>query len=374
MINKLKKILIIFLVFIISQNYIYAKEDEYFNKLDGYVNEIEKHLENNSVENLDLNLIKNDLIKGNGINKKHVFTSISLNIVKEIRNCIKGYSVVFIIILFVNLINALNDFNNQSIKKISSIVILLVVSQNILTGYIDILNTFKKTVEMFNVIMQISIPFITTLSALSLNVSSVKITMPSLLFMSQLSMIIANKIISPLSTLSIVIGTVTYINSQNMLKNFSKFLNKFAFTSLAAIFSIFLCILSLEGNISGSLDTLAGKTARVATNTIPVVGKFVAESLGAVVASCNLIKQVAGTITLIVMIIFLITPLIKILISILVLSFFESIVSQIEGDFKVSSLFAKFKDAYTLLASVLVLTFTLLTISTGIMIKMSVNI
>ena len=367
-------IMIILVILLFQPKSIYAKEEDITKKLDLFVNEIDKHLKENEVENIDLYTLKEDLLKGKGLNKKSILDSLSFNIVKEIRNVVKGYAVVFIIIIFVNLINALNDFNNESIKKISSIVILVVISQNILTNYIDILNTFKKTVEMFNVIMQISIPFITTLSALSLNVSSAKITMPSLLFMSQISMQIANKIICPLSTLSIVIGTVTYINSQNMLKNFSKFLNKFAFTSLSAIFSIFLCILSLEGNISGSLDTIAGKTARVATNTIPVVGKFVAESLGAIVASCNLIKQVAGTLSLLVMVIFLISPLIKILISIFVLSFFESIISQIESDFKVSELFTKFKDAYTLLASVLVLTFTLLTISTGIMIKMSVNI
>lgn len=359
---KIYKVILVILLLVTLKENIYGEEN-----LENYLKEMKGYLKENNIQSLDIENLSDNLLEGKGIDYTNFFEIFF----KEIHKELKSYIGIFAVIFLINLINMLSDFKGSEIRKISSIVILIIISQRILVCYIDILKTFGKTIEILNNIMQITVPFITILNTLTKHINFAKKTMPIVLLMSQATMVIANKIIIPISTFSIILGVVTYINENNIFKKFSKSLNKFSFSLLAIIFSIFICILSLEGNMAVNVDNIFLKTVKVATNTIPVVGKYVTDTLGMVTTSFSLIKSIIGTIAFVTMFFILITPIIKITISIILLTIFENLLIQVEGEFNVSSLFNKFKDAYVLLASVLVLTVITFTISIGIMITIT---
>lgn len=359
---KVYKVVILIFLLITLREKIYAEEN-----LENYLKEMNLYLKENNIEGLDIEDLSNSMLKGEKLEFKKIYKIFF----KEIQKELKTYVAIFAIIFLINLINILAEFKGNEIRKISSMVILIIISQKILICYTDVLKSFEKTIEGLNAVMQITIPFITILNGLTKHINFAKRTMPIVLIMSQVAMVIANKIIIPISTFSIILGVITYINENNMLKKFSKSLNKLSFTALAIIFSLFICILTIEGNISVNIDNIFMKTARVATNTIPVVGKYITDSLGAITSSFSLIKNIIGSIAFVVMFLILITPIIKICISIVLLSIFENLLFQVEGEFNVSSLFNKFKDAYILLASVLVFTIVTFTISIGIMITIT---
>lgn len=359
---KIYKVIFFFILIFTLKEKIYAEEN-----LQKYVVEMKTYLNENNIDSIDVEKLSDDLLNGKGISVE----KIPKIFLKEIQKEIRSYVGIFAIIFLINVLNMLVEFKGNEIRKISSIIILIIISQKILVCYIDVLKSFGKTIDMLNTIMQITIPFITILNFLTRHINFAKKAMPIVLLMSQITMVIANKIIIPISTFSIILGVVTYINENNILKKFSKSINKFAFTMLAVVFSLFICFLTIEGNISVNIDNIFMKTARVATNTIPVIGKYVTDTLGAVTTSFSLIKNIIGTISFVVMFLVLITPIIKITISIILLTIFENLLIQVEGEFNVSSLLNRFKDAYVLLASVLVLTIITFTISIGIMITIT---
>ena len=66
----------------------------------------------------------------------------------------------------------------------------------------------------------------------------------------------------------------------------------------------FLTILSIETNLTTSVDSLAVKTTQSAvSNFVPVVGKFFSDSFESVVGASKIISNVGGTLGIIAIIV-----------------------------------------------------------------------
>ena len=76
-----KKITLVFLLFLIFINFNYAEDsissnvEESFG-LDSYIDEISGFIEDRGIDNIDLSTIAKELVSGNGINYKSLFSKI----------------------------------------------------------------------------------------------------------------------------------------------------------------------------------------------------------------------------------------------------------------------------------------------------------
>lgn len=92
----------------------------------------------------------------------------------------------------------------------------------------------------------------------------------------------------------------------------AKFLRSGIVWVLGVVVSIFMSVLSLEGNLTSSIDGLTIKGLKAASTTfIPVVGKALSESVSSVLGATSVIKNAIGIFGIVIVIGICALPIIK---------------------------------------------------------------
>lgn len=135
--------------------------------------------------------------------------------------------------------------------------------------------------------------------------------------------------------------------------------------------TLFVTVLSLEGSLTGTVDGVTAKTAKAAVSTvIPVVGKILGDATDAVIGCAGILKNAVGFVGIIVILGICLLPIIKLSILTIVYSLTSAICEPI-ADTKIVNLIGSIADTFkTLLAIVFCITVVLI-IGLTIVIKIS---
>ncbi|MEG0074150.1 MAG: hypothetical protein RR922_06095 [Clostridia bacterium] len=364
----LKKICIVILI-LANISHISAEEIS----IDSFVKAIDEYTKTEDI--LNIKEVAKDLEKGKGIDIKEICGKLVGSLFKEVKIAFKNMYLIFVIVIIMSIIKFMQLGEDDSVKKISYIACTMLISTVCIATFLEILKLFEARVSLLTSMLQVAVPILMTLLIVTGGISSAGIATPLILFAVQCIGAVVSNIIVPLSIISLSFNVINSVNTNINLGSLSKILNKASLWILGVMLTAFLCVFALETNISVSIDGVAGKTLQSASSAVPVVGKFVADSLGAVIGSFVVIKKVAGTLTILVILSVTMLPVFKIVSVILMFTLLISISSVVIGeDKKIIGLLEKFLDTYKLLLGVLIGIIVLFVISLAIIMNLSGNI
>lgn len=376
MMKKLLKINIILVLFFININTIVFAEDVTESVSDSlevnkYLNSFETFIDENNIEGFDIKSIYSELISGQGVNYNNIIDIFVSNLVIQVKESAKTVSTLFIIIVIMAVLSSLQLDKNSDVVKISKLIVIICVSSILLKNYIEIVNMFKDIVRILSSAMQIVSTFLTGILIASGKITSTGIIQPLLVFIASFICVVTEYIVIPFFTISIAINIVSKISDNLKLDKISEMFRKSSLYIFSSIIAIFILVLSMETTITKSIDNVYFKTTQnIVSDVIPVVGKFLSDSLDTVLGATELIGKVGGAVALITVIILVSVPLIKILIVVVLYKLLSAFSEPINEDKTISTFIDSFAKTYKDMLGILIGIIVLFVMSTGIIMGM----
>ena len=355
--NKLK-IVLITLFFIISMNNISfaSQNDENKNDLSteeyevsnetsqNYINkqlekinigQLEQELKNNELfKDLNLKQYIKDLIKGEAkLTDLINIQSLKNLILQQLSASLKVIMIIVLALLSSILKSLESSFSSGEVTKIVNYIIFITMVTLVLVNFKDVLSIAYTTVNSIISIVNILIPILLSLMVVGgLTATSATLSPVFVGGVSVINLVFKN-IIFTLITLAFCVLVVNNLSKNIKLKRFSELLKKANIVIVGAVFIIYLGLISIQGIYVTSFDKFTVKSAKFAVGSfIPVIGNFVSDSVDILLSSSLLIKNIFGSIGLILLIGICLVPIIKIFSIIIVYKIGAAIVEPIGED------------------------------------------
>lgn len=358
--------LIMIICFVLKPNILFATNVDEISKdveLNNIIDELNKY-----TEELDLRDISERLLAGESLEYDTLLEKIFTKIKETLIPSMKQILLVLVFVILTSIVKALELDKNGTITKVANMFMVFVIIFYLFGMYSEYVETVKNIVNVQSNIVQIVSPFLMSMLILTGAITTVGIVQPAILFIVQLISFSVNYIIIPLITLAIVFSIITSISDKINFEKLGSMCNKVALWINAVFLTIFLGVISLGSTVSTSVDGITIKTTQTAVSSvIPVVGKFVSDSVEFVMGATEIIAKTAGVIAVIVLIFVVVSPLIKIGITVLVTSLVTAIAESINADKGVVNLLEKFSNSFKTLLGVLISTSITFVISIAVM-------
>lgn len=347
-------------------NCVFATDTSEFTQgteLNRIIEELNKY-----AEELDLESMSDSLLEGEGIEYDTLIKKFVAVIKNVLIPSIKELLVILSFVVILSVVKAMELDKDSTISKVTNMVTVLVIIVYLLGTFSECVQMVKEVINTQSSIVQIASPFLMSLLILTGAVNTVGIIEPAVLFIVQLISFSVNYIIVPLITVSIVFGIITSISDRINFEKLAGMCNKTALWINGIFLSIFLGITSLGVTVSTSVDEITVKATQTAVSgVIPVVGKFVSESLELVMGATELISKTAGVLSLIVLVIAVIRPVIKLAVTVLGLELVGAVSESIGADKGTVTLLEKFTSVFKTLLGVVISTSITFVISIAVM-------
>ncbi len=376
--RKICKILLLFSIiyFYLNQN-ILAEETDITNQIGSsleinkYLNTFDIYLKENNIEGFNVNELYSELLQGNGIKYENILDVFVSNLLKQVKTSMKSVTTLFIVIIIMAVLSSLELDKNSDVIKITKLIVIICISSILLKNYIEIVDMFKNIVNLLGYAMQIVSTFLTGILLASGKITSTGIIQPLLLFVSSFICVITNYIVIPFFTISIAINIVSKISDNIKLDKMSTIFRKSSLYIFSSVIAIFILILSMESTVTKSIDSIYFKTTQnIVSDVVPVVGKFLSDSLETVLGATELIGKVGGAVALISIIIIVSVPLLKILIVVILYKLLSAFSEPINEDKTISDFIDGFTKVYKDMLGILTGILILFIMTTGIIMGM----
>lgn len=363
-----KIIVIIFFLVLIMKSIVYA------DVMDNVSDELNLNSLLDSLEEyapaLDIYSMEEGLKSGEGIDYGKIGNLVIDTLFKEIRTNIKTLIQVLVVIVLMAIIKSIELDSDSTISKFVNLVGFVVIVSMLLKNYIVVLESFKTAIKNTTTIVEIISPFMLAILIATGKIATSGITNTILLFVTSIIGTTINYVVIPLLTLSIVFKIITNMTDVVKLDKLGKLCNSTSILILSIIFAVFLGILELETSVTTSVDDVTVKVAQTAiSNVIPVVGKFVSDSIEVVLGATEVIGKSLGVIGVIVIVIAVISPLFKLLSYSIMYSVIEAFSEALLADSKITNVISMFKEQYKVILGILFGVMTTFIIAIGIVIS-----
>lgn len=152
-----------------------------------------------------------------------------------------------------------------------------------MTNFSSIISIIKDSIQNLVGLINSLIPILLALMTASGNVASATMVEPLIIFA---TIFIGNSITSfilPVVLVATVLGIIANLSDEIQIGKLSKFFKSGITWILGVGISIFITIISLEGNLTSNVDGLAAKGIKAAvSNGVPIVGKALGDSVDTV--------------------------------------------------------------------------------------------
>ena len=335
------KTLIILIILLLSPVTAFSEESVYIEGQDIF---------NNTVSEMTAGNFSFDI--------ENFFQSLSDMFTSQIR-ANTHYLIMFFIIGVISSVISLTDFNNKSSNEAAFFAcytlcagIALKILGNILEYAVSVVDSMADFITKLS-------PILTTLLLTSGKAASAGAFHPILSAAVFVVTLIVKKCIIPLSVYGSVLSVVSNLNDHMQISGFCKLISSVSKWILTGAFTIFAGICGIYGFAAPAIDALSAKTARFAVGTlVPVVGRFLSDSLETVVSGSQLIKNTAGSAGIFVLFSICSVPIVKISVMLLFVRFSSALIEPL-ADKKIAGLLSDIADVSTVIFG-MVLTVTIL--------------
>ena len=311
------------------------------------------------------------LVSGNGVNYQNLSDIFISNLFKQIKSSATSVTTLFVIIVVMAILTNLQLDKDSDVVKISRLIIVMCVGAILLKNYIEIVQIFNNIIKILSNSMQVVAVFLTGILVASGKITSVGIIQPLLLFVASFICVVTQYIVVPFFTISIAINIISKISTDIKLDKMSGIFRKSSLCIFSSIIAVFVLILSMETTITKSIDGIYFKTTQnIVSDVVPVVGKFLSDSLDTVLGATELIGKAGGIIALIVTILIVSVPVIKIFVVFALYKILAALSEPINEDKILSEFINGFADVYKDMLGILIGITILFVMATGIIMSM----
>ena len=371
------KILFAFCILLIFFNNIFAtskiiEETSDTLKLGSMIDSLNEYTEDSMLgSELDLGDISKNLITGKNNDYSKLVQKVIDIFAGETISVTKNAISILIIIVVMGIFSSLEIDKNSSVGKIVYLVSFLLIITILANMYGEIIKDYTKTITTLSGIMQTVTPFVMIVMVASGGIVSSNFVQPIILFIASLVGFLVNYVVIPFVTISIVMKIVSMMSSNIRLNKLGEIFSKSSLWITAVIFTIFLSVISVKGSITTSVDSAVVKTTQTAvSNFIPVVGKFVSDSLESIMGATEVIGKAAGIIGIIVMIVVSAVPVIQMLVIFVSHKVLAALSETIVDNKNIIGIIDSFADTYKVLLGILIGILALFIMSSGVIIKL----
>lgn len=180
----------------------------------------------------------------------------------------------------------------------------------------EVLTMATETIDLAADFLYGLLPLLLGFLATGGSVTSLTVAQPTLLFFITIFLGLMDRFFLPLVLILAALVIVGHLAPKYSFKELQKLIRDVILIALTFVMTIFTAILSLVGLGAGAMDGLALKTAKLAAgNFIPLVGRHISDALDSLLGASLLMKNTIGIFGVIAILVVIIVPAIKILLT-----------------------------------------------------------
>lgn len=356
-----------------SQDITKTASDMY--NLDEFIGTINSSVNENLKEDIDFKDIADQFINKNDINYTKIGTKLIGLFAKEISSTIKGAITILVIIVIMALVSNLELEKNSDISKIAHLSCYIIIATITVANFLEVVKMLKSVVNAMTTLMQVISPFLMSILIATGSITTTGMIQPLLLFLASSVGFIVAYFVIPLLCISVAFNVICSISENVKLERLGKLFSNVSIWTVGVVLTVFLGVLSLETNLSSSVDSLGVKTTQAAvSNFVPVVGKFFSDSFEVVVGATKIIGKTGGVVGIIGIIVVALVPIFKISSVMLVYMILAALAEPLLEDGLMIKYISSFADMYKTMLGILIGITILFLISTGIILNLVNNV
>ena len=263
-----------------------------------------------------------------------------LNAVKDnVFSLLASFITIMLLSMLYGLFNGITSgFAKNNTKQIVYFAIYGAIIAILSVILKDVISTTKQLVDSITTLFEIAFPILLTLVTALGGSVGMQIMQPITLVFSEVILKLINNLILPIFIATIIFTVIGNLSDSVKLEKLTKALKSVASWTLGVVFGVMTTIISLQGIVGASIDTIALRSAKFALSSyVPILGGYLSEGFDIVLAGCVLIKNSMGLAFFLLLITILIGPLVKIVLTSLLMKLVAGLVEPM-SDVKISSL------------------------------------
>jgi stage III sporulation protein AE len=300
--------------------------------------------------------------------------SIWNTIKKEVTAPIKTFVTLVGIMMLCALLNTFrSSMEDTSVTKIFSVVTVLCVCAAIIVPVAKCITESAQVIKDCSNFILSFIPVFASIVTVSGKPLSATLYSTFLFSAVQIISKLSATTLVPLLSIYLAFCLVSSISEYIKLDGLVSIIKSTVMWALGPSLTIFVALLSMQGLVTNSADTVATKTAKfVIGSTIPVVGGALSEAYNSIQGCMGLIKSTVGVFGIIACILIFLPIIIKIVLLMFSLNI-AAAVGEILGIEKVPSLLKAASTALSLILGIVICFAVLLIVSTTIMLVLGLG-
>lgn len=297
--------------------------DEVDSKINGlydYINTMKTDVE--LINELDpISYIQSYIEDGQGnISFSKVLSAAISLFFREVKAVLSlAFSIIVIGIICSLFKNIQSAFSSEGISQVafySCYALLIIILSK---TFIISLSLAKDVIVQITGFMDKVLPVLVVMLAAAGGITQAATMDPIILGATILVPKIYTNVIIPLILMTFVLQFTNNISTETKLSNLCSMMKKTTLWAQGIILTIFVGLLTIRGITSSTIDAVTLKTTKYAIdNFVPIVGKSFSDAIASMAGYSLIIKNAIGSIGLIVIILILIYPIIKIILSALI--------------------------------------------------------
>ena len=263
-------------------------------------------------------------------------------------------SIIIAISLLGSLIQYIKPTNNKGMTSLVHFVTYGVIIVLVLSQVSRLVALATNTIISIKSQMDSIFPILLTLLTAMGSTTSVSIYQPAMALLSGILLNFFTYVLLPIFIFSIIFDIVSNLSGNIKMEKFSSFLRSSYKWVMGIVFTVFTAFLSIQGLTAISVDGISIRTAKYAIKSyIPILGSYLSDGMGVILASSNLIKNTVGGAGLIMLLASLLSPLLELVLFMLVLKLTAGIIEPL-GNKQVASFISSLSKSMLLLIILLI--------------------
>ncbi len=260
--------------------------------------------------------IISSLISGEPIfDTEQIIRGVSDIFMYEIHSCIiLGAEIVTAAILIGLLKSLANSFGEKAVSNLGMIISTCFIIGLCLNNFILTFELCGNTVDTMTKTMQLLLPILIPLLAASGSITSGGMLSPVFAGIITAFTTLMASVVLPAIYASTVFYMINSITDKDYVSRLAGFIRNVAVFLCGICATIFSGLTAIQGFVSETADGLLAETTKYsASNFIPIVGGFAADSLDLILHCIKIIKNGIGLLGILILVAVLLVPMIKLL-------------------------------------------------------------
>lgn len=347
-----------------------STDEDYSEELEEEINEQLEDLDFSSLEDI-LNALTNGqinifggtsfveklqkLISGEFDNNQSLWSSIISIFFENLLGLLPIVSLIIAIALIGSMLQGLKPSNSgKSISNIIHFVTYGIIVVLVLSIVVKMVGLTTNTVQTIKAQMDAIFPILLTfLTAIGGTVST-SVYQPAMALLTGTIMNLFTYVLLPIFIFSVVFSIVSNLSNTVKLDKFTSFFNSSYKWLTGLIFTVFTAFISVQGITAGSIDGISIRTAKFAIKSyVPILGSYLSDGMGIILASSNLIKNAVGATGLFLLLATIISPLIELILFMLILKLVAGIIEPL-GNKQIANFISSLSKSMVLLIALII--------------------